>query len=180
MTTTSDPKASSRLFDIAALDNDGSNFPTWKYRVRTVLEIRGLMSIVNGTEARPVPTANDPKSSEITSWDTRDREAKAQITLTLKDEPLSGVMYSTTSKEAWDKLNERYEGKGKQTIAFLIRDLFRHTLSDDSPLESQINALRQKGYTLASLGMQLDDSLIAIALIASSNSTLSELRLQND
>ena len=86
MTTTSDPKASSRLFDIAALDNDGSNFPTWKYRVRTVLEVRGLMSIVNGTEARPVPTANDPKSSEITSWDTRDREAKAQITLTLKDE----------------------------------------------------------------------------------------------
>ena len=131
--TTSDPKASSRLFDIAALDNDGSNFPTWKYRVKTVLEVRSLMSIVDGTEKRPTPTATDPKSTEIAAWDTRDREAKAQITLTLKDEPLSGVMYSKTSKEAWDKLNERYEGKGKQTIAYLIAELFRGTLDDESP-----------------------------------------------
>ena len=47
-----------------------------------------------------------------------------QINLTLKDKPLSGVLYTTTSADAWKKLSERYEGKGKQSIAYLISELF--------------------------------------------------------
>ena len=71
-TTSADSKASSRLFDIASLENDGSNFSTWRYRVKTVLEIRGLLPIVDGTEPRPVPTTQDPKSTEIANWDSRE------------------------------------------------------------------------------------------------------------
>ena len=36
----------------------------------------------------------------------------------------SGVLHVTTSKEAWDKLCEHYEGKGKQSMAYLIGELF--------------------------------------------------------
>jgi len=39
-------------------------------------------------------------------------EAQAQLTLTLKDEPLSGVLHATSAADIWDKLNCRYEGKG--------------------------------------------------------------------
>jgi len=39
-------------------------------------------------------------------------EAQAQLTLTLKDEPLSGVLHATSAADIWDKLNRRYEGKG--------------------------------------------------------------------
>jgi len=46
-------QASSRLYDVASLENDGSNFQTWKYRVTTVLDIRGLLEIVDGTEKKP-------------------------------------------------------------------------------------------------------------------------------
>ncbi|KAG2122751.1 hypothetical protein DEU56DRAFT_745798, partial [Suillus clintonianus] len=45
--------ASSRLYDVASLENDGSNFQTWKYRIMTVLDIRGLWEIANGTEKKP-------------------------------------------------------------------------------------------------------------------------------
>jgi len=34
-----------------------------------------------------------------------------------------------------------YEGKGEQKIAYLISELFRSTLSDDAPLNPQINAM---------------------------------------
>ena len=166
-TTSADSKASSRLFDIASLENDGSNFSTWRYRVKTVLEIRGLLPIVDGTEPRPVPTTQDPKSTEIANWDSRDREAKAQITLTIKDEPLNGVMHATSSKEAWDKLNERYQGTGKQTIAYLIAELFRGTLDDQSPLGPQMDSIIQKGHIINTLGVSLDDQLIAIAIVIS-------------
>ena len=164
--------ASNRLYDIPSLENDAANFQTWKFRIETVLDIRGLWSIVDGTNKCPT----DTQSEEYTSWKRLDKEAKAQICLTLKDEPLNGVLHVATSKEAWDKLCERYEGKGKQTQAYLIGELFRNTFSDDLPLEPQLNAMRHKAHVLTSLGLKLEDALIAIAMVISLPESYSTLR----
>ena len=64
------------------------------------------------------------QSKEYTRWQSLDKEARAQICLMLKDEPLNGVLHVATSKQAWDKLCERYKGKGKQMQAYLIGELF--------------------------------------------------------
>ena len=87
--------------------------------------------------------------------------------MTLKDEPLSGVLYTTTSAEAWRKLSERYEGKGKQSITYLISKLFRSTLLDDESMETQLNSMQQKANVLKTLGQLLEDSLVVIAMVIS-------------
>ncbi|KAJ8580826.1 hypothetical protein M405DRAFT_752807, partial [Rhizopogon salebrosus TDB-379] len=46
-------QASSRLYDIPSLENDGSNFQTWKFRIMMILDVRGLWEIVDGTEKKP-------------------------------------------------------------------------------------------------------------------------------
>ena len=130
--------------------------------MRKVLIVRHLWKIVEGTEVRPT---GDPDAEP--EWDDRNEEAHAQITLTLKDKPLNGVLHTTLASDAWKKLCERYEGKGKQSIAYLIGELFHGTLLDDSPLELQLNTMRQKAIVLALLGQTLDDSLIAIAMVIS-------------
>lgn len=87
-------------------------------------------------------TVSSKPPDEYEEWLTKDQEACAQITLTLKDEPLSGVMYETSAAATWKKLGDRYEGKGKQSIAYIIGDLFRGTLADDQPMETQSLRLR--------------------------------------
>ena len=77
----------------------------------------------------------------------------------------SGVLYTTTSAEAWRKLSEHYKGKGKQSIAYLISELFRSTLSDDESMETQLNSMWQKANVLKTLSQPLEDSLIAIAMV---------------
>jgi hypothetical protein len=69
--TSAGRQASSRLYDIPSLENDGSNFQTWKYRIKTVLDIRGLWEIVSGTETKP----NASKAAELADWQVRDKEA---------------------------------------------------------------------------------------------------------
>ena len=86
------------------------------------------------------------------------------------------MLYTTTSEEAWRKLSERYEGKGKQSIAYLISELFRSTLSDDESMETQLNSMRQKANVLKTLGQPLEDSLVAIAMVISLPPTYSTLR----
>ena len=75
------------------------------------------------------------------------------------------MMYAKTAKETWDKLKDRYEGQGKQTIAYLIGELFRNTLDDELPLGSQMDSMVQKGHLIRSLGQVIDDTLIAIAIV---------------
>ncbi|EIW54273.1 uncharacterized protein TRAVEDRAFT_132994, partial [Trametes versicolor FP-101664 SS1] len=85
-------------------------------------------------------------------------------------------MLAKTSAEAWDKLLSRYEGKGKQTIATLIGELFRGTLSDDDSLETQLDAMQLKARLLEQLGQTLDDSLVAIAMVTSLPASYATLR----
>ena len=124
---------SSRLYNIPSLDNVGTNFHMWKFRVQTVLGVQHLWSVVSGEDPKP-DAAMQP--DELEEWLAKDKEAHAQLMLTLKDEPLSGVLYSTTSAEVWKKLSERYEGHGKQSIVYLISELFRSMLLDDTAMES--------------------------------------------
>ena len=116
-------KTSSRLYDIPILEENGINFQTWKYRICTVLDIHRLLNIAEGKEQRPsqilVTGMNDDAAKvhaaqieKIEDWDRHNKEAKAQITLTLSDEPLSGVIHTMSAADAWDKLNCRYEGRG--------------------------------------------------------------------
>ena len=155
---------SNRLYDIAALKNDGSNFTTWKYRCQKILELRELWDVVTGTDAMPDPTAD---RAGYLAWKRRDQLALTQITLTLEDAPLNGVVHEPTAKKTWDKLMATYEGKGKQTIASLIREMFRGTLSDESDLRPQLEAMLHKKHQLTNLGVSLDDQLIAIAMVIS-------------
>ena len=94
----------------------------------------------------------------------------------LKDEPLNGVLHVATSKQAWDKLCKHYEGKGKQTQAYLIGELFWNTFLEESPLEPQLNAMCHKAHVLTSLGLKLEDALVTIAIVLSLPESYSTLR----
>ena len=155
--------ASNRLYDIPSLKNDATNFQTWKFQIETILDIWGLLSIVDRTLKCPT----ESQSEDYTLWKKLDKEVRAQICLTLKDEPLNGVLHVATSKEAWDKLCKCYKGKGKQTQAYLVGELFWNTLLEESPLEPQLNVMCHKAHVLMSLGLKLEDALVAIAIVVS-------------
>ena len=127
-----------------------------------VLGVRYLWSLISREDPKPDKTMHPDEHEE---WMMKDKEAYAQLMLTLKDEPLSRVLYSTTSAEVWKTFSERYEGQGKQSIAYLICELFQSTLSDDTSMETQSNSMQQKANILKTIGQLLNDSLVAIAMV---------------
>ncbi|EMD36489.1 hypothetical protein CERSUDRAFT_95789, partial [Gelatoporia subvermispora B] len=44
---------SNKLYDVTPLQDNGSNYQTWKYRVLKVLTLRKLNGIVNGNDVDP-------------------------------------------------------------------------------------------------------------------------------
>lgn len=90
-------QASSRLYDIPSPADDGANYQMWKFHMQKVLGVQGLWEVVAGTETTAPDQTTHPDEHE--EWLIKDREACAQITLTLKDEPLSGVLYANSAAE---------------------------------------------------------------------------------
>ena len=136
------------------------------------LELRDLWCVVDGSKTKPT-TDTDP---EYEDWINKDHEARAQITLTLKDEPLNSVLFATNMKDCWDKLSECCKGKGEQKIVYLINEVFRSTLSESDPLEPQINTLICAANTISNLGLTLNDKLLMFTLISSLPSSFSTLK----
>jgi hypothetical protein len=153
------------MFNIPSLDDNGSNFAFWRFRTHMVLELCDLWSFVDGSKTKPT-TTTDP---DYEDWISKDREARAQITLTLKDKPLNSVLFATNTKDCWDKLSECYKGKGEQKIVYLIDEVFWSTLSESDPLEPQINALIHAANAISNLGLMF-------ALISSLPSSFSTLK----
>jgi len=87
-TSTAAPtKGSNKLYNIPYLEENGSNFAFWKFRVELVLQIWNLWPLIDGSDKAPTNTT----SPDYTDWIYQDREARMQIALTLTDKPLNTV-----------------------------------------------------------------------------------------
>jgi hypothetical protein len=158
------------LPDIPPLENDGNNFALWKLRIEMVLSLQDLWSgVVDGTdesETAPSPdAAADPKM--FAEWKSRDLKARAQIVLTLKDEPLKSVLDATTARECWKGVSEYCRRTAIFQALSLVRKLFHTTLSDSKPLEPQIQELLWAARMLSNIGPGFQDNFIAMAILKS-------------
>jgi len=73
------------------LDNNGSNYDDWKFRVSVLLKMKGLMEIVRGTEKCSLKKAIDPKdqvavTATFDKWYAQNDQAFVEIIMTLKKE----------------------------------------------------------------------------------------------
>ena len=158
-------------YDIPLLNDDGNNFVVWKFRAQLVLKLRGLWGIVDGTFTKPDATV-DPNG--FNNWTNRDLEALAQISFTLRDGPLTCVVGAQSAKECWERLSARYEGT--QNKALLMEELFRTTLSESKPLEPQVNTLVRVARTLNTLGIDLEDKVLAYIIVLKLPNSMTALK----
>ncbi|UYV76832.1 hypothetical protein LAZ67_14002132 [Cordylochernes scorpioides] len=81
---------------------DGDNFPSWKYRVESILESKDLINFL--IEYPP------GEESERQKWKIKDSQAKGIITCAMTDSQVSLILTCKTSKQIWASLTKRYEG----------------------------------------------------------------------
>jgi hypothetical protein len=156
------------------LDEDGTNYNSWKLRLQWVLRNRRIWNVVTGTLIKPDENVDLPG---YTSWIEKDEEAFCHILMSLKDDSTHYVEKATSSKEAWDALSARYNSRGEERVVELITQIFRGTFSESEPLEPQIKAITKAARSLEELGTTFNDATLAVALITSLPASLSTLKI---
>jgi hypothetical protein len=158
--------------DINCLKNDGSNFQIWSSQLKLILRNRELWGIVDGTET--IPAQSDATAHK--DWKKRELDALTQILLTLEPEPYTAVIAIESPKEAWNSLVDRYQETGLHIVVPQLIAIFQTKLSDEEPLETQINSLVERWCILTTNGIRLDEGVIAIAIVTALPDSYSTLR----
>ena len=135
-----------------------SNYRTWKFSMRMVLQAKDLWEVVSGEEVRPA--AADEKAS----WEKKARKALATIALALSAAEKEHIIECTAPKTAWEILEKLYEGKGRNRKFILLQELFRMSMSEGEKMNLYLRAVREKMSELAVVGLKLEDD-IKLAII---------------
>jgi hypothetical protein len=153
--------SSASLYSIEKLD--GTNFSSWKFRLKMVLIDRNLWDIVDGAEANP----GNEDLSLFGNFTKRDNQALAQIALTVSNSQLIHIRNASSARDAWLKLCSAFEAKGLAAKVYLRRQFFTVKLQDGVSMQSHINMVRDLADQLDGIGAPVSDEDLAMTLLCS-------------
>lgn len=132
---------------------DGTNYPTWMFKMTTFLKVKGLWSVIED----PPPEGAEDRAS----WEKRDLEALNAIVQTLSGAQTSYVINQTTARGVWTKLQEVSRGRITERRLSLRRKLngLRWEKADNAT--RYMHRVESVAEELRTLGDFLEDAEIA-------------------
>ena len=92
---------------------------------------------------------------------------ESELGHSLTNEVAALVTGKSLASEAWTAVKSRFDGRGIQSVAYLMTKLWRSTMTLDHELLPQIQEVKDCAQKLKSLGYEISDELQAIAIILS-------------
>ncbi len=94
-----------------------------------------------------------------------DRKAKAIIGLSQSDEHLEHVSGVATAKEMWQSLLNSFERHTLLNKLAARRNFYTVTMYENEQIITYVNRIRQLASTLKSMGVEIDDKELAMAVL---------------
>lgn len=130
------------------------NYGSWKFSMKMYLMLEGLFGYVDGTVNVSKPTDT-----------VRDQSALAKICLSVKPNCYIHIQNAKTSKEAWDNLNNAFEGRSMATVFEMTRRLFNVKQTNFTSMEDYITDILVTVQKLADIGEPIEDKWIAFIMM---------------
>ncbi|KAF8682958.1 Reverse transcriptase (RNA-dependent DNA polymerase) [Rhizoctonia solani] len=146
---------SKKTFNIPLLKDNGSNYTAWKFCQTTVLRLRGLLTIANGTEKKPEPLTG--ADALIATF--------AQIAMNMDNGAMAEVIETLGAHEAWKRVIKQWEGKGMQSLSFLFQQLMSTKIEEEEDLTTAFNNIQSLTSKMKTLGEPISNLMLAQVLM---------------
>ena len=139
---------------------NGSDFSWWKMQLEALLCQKDLDVVLGDKPEKMEKAAED-------AWNSKDKKAKAVITLSLERSVAFNIMKETTARGMMDALTNMYEKPSAANKVFLMRELFTTRMNEEGSVTVHINNLNSILSRLSSVGIKFDNETQASLLLAS-------------
>ena len=134
-----------------------NNFHIWKQKIQLHLALRDLDQYIDSNP----PT----EEKELEIWNRGDRKARAIIGLSLSDEHLNHVRDVTSAKDMWTAIRNLFERHTLLNKLAARRRFYTATMENGEKVLTFINRVQQLASTLKSMGIDVDDKEVAMAVL---------------
>lgn len=160
-----------KFYGIEKLNQD--NYYNWKFKIRMYLIKEDLWSVIEG------------ETEQSESWNKKDKEAFAVISLCVDDSQLIHIRNEKTAKAAWKKLQSQHERMTLSSKVYLMRKICGMRLSEGENMEIHINKMMELFDKLRAIGCpnfseDWQVSMILSSLPASYDGLITALEVRPD
>ena len=150
---------------------DDNNFIIWRYQFQTVLEGQDLFGYIDGSTLSPtkyVITDDEGVTDEVSTaykeWKKTDKAILSLLLATLSFDTMDYVVGSKTSREAWIRLNDRYNTFSRSHVMQLKTEMYTITKGMDS-VEIYLQKVTRARNKLDALGVRMEDEDIVVVVL---------------
>ncbi|KAK1430235.1 hypothetical protein QVD17_12833 [Tagetes erecta] len=137
---------------------NGTDFSWWKMQINALLVQKDLEVVLTWVK---------PGKLELEDWESKDKKARAVITLSLSKNVAFNIMKETTASGMMKALSNMYEKPSAANKVFLIRELVNTRMKESSSVTEHINKLNSILSRLESVDIKFEDEVQALLLLSS-------------
>ena len=136
----------SNMSNLMSIKLDYTNYIPWRHRLITILEAYSFIEHIDGSTSQPIQYLLDAQGNltsnvnlEFLTWRIKDKALLSLINSTLTPQVFSLVVGTTTSREVWNTLEQRFTSTLRANILNLKLELQSLKKGSDS-----VNTFLQK------------------------------------
>ena len=156
------------FFKVPKLTSNGSNWITYKDRLRWALDARGILPHLEGTTTQPT----QPQSGDATAFETLAKEwrmgeatVKQYIASTVPDPIFNRIKTQGTANGVWTSLCLIFQGRSTMVAIDLRRRMQDTKCSENEDVRTHFEKIAEMFEQLGSMGITIsDDDYLAILL----------------
>jgi hypothetical protein len=153
----------STLYRIEQLKEE--NWFSWKMKIETILDDKGLDGYIEGTKIRPAD--NTPLKDKLEKWDAEDKKARTIIKLLVHDSQTIHCAGAKTAKGLWDQLKSVKEPRGQAGILTWRKKLYGTRARTSADIRSHLKMMREIYEMLHVMGDAITDQEFKNTLMTS-------------
>ncbi|XP_073821289.1 uncharacterized protein [Musca autumnalis] len=146
-------------FNIEKLEE--SNYGGWWIHMKSLLIHSDLWGYVCGEIVKPEDGVGQIE------WNRKDQKALSSIFLCMKSDQLSLVKNCVTSREAWVKLEEKFQPRGPSTKVLLFRRILSTKMNVGQTMNEHLKIFNETTNKLHEIDVNIPDEILVIILLSS-------------
>ncbi|XP_021803018.1 uncharacterized protein LOC110747119, partial [Prunus avium] len=136
------------------------NYLSWHAQFNALLLGYDLLGYIDGTHSCPPKPATASPTSPHTLWVRQDQLLLHAILASVSEQIISLIATATTSKVAWDKLNQLYASKAQSRVMGL-----KEMRRDSKPVSEYLQCVKAIADELALIDVPLSDDDLFIHIL---------------
>lgn len=154
--------ADKETFDLTKLNEKEKNYNLWKFGIEFLLDARGLIGFVEGTEKEP---NKESKKADWTNWKQSSSKAVVILLGSVEKSIHAHLQNCRSPKEIWDKLQQLYGSTGHNARDSALQDYFDFRIKDGLSIALQLEQFETICRRLVDVGEPQTDASMVIRIL---------------